>query len=83
MQFDALTRSYVAKWRFDDTKASTLRDPAWHTPATGSRSGILDMQAGDVIERECHVKNKTDGVLGFTDETYAGEMCITAGFPLR
>jgi hypothetical protein len=42
----------------------------------GGWSGILDMKAGDVLEWECHVVNKTDGVLRFTNETFTGEMCI-------
>ena len=42
----------------------------------GGWSGILDMKAGDVLEWECHVKNKTDQVLTFANETYTAEMCI-------
>jgi hypothetical protein len=42
----------------------------------GGWSGILDMKAGDVIEWECHVINKTNKVLRFTNNTYDGEMCI-------
>jgi hypothetical protein len=45
----------------------------------GGWSGVLDMKAGDVLEWECHVINQTDGVLRFTNETYAGEMCIMDG----
>jgi hypothetical protein len=42
----------------------------------GGWNGILDMKSGDVIEWECHVINKTDKVLRFTNNTYDGEMCI-------
>jgi len=42
----------------------------------GGYSGVLDIQRGDVLEWECHVINKTDGVLHFTNDTYTGEMCI-------
>jgi hypothetical protein len=42
----------------------------------GGWSGILDMKAGDVLEWECHVINKTDEVLRFANETYTAEMCI-------
>ena len=42
----------------------------------GGWSGVLDMNAGDVLEWECHVKNKTDQVLRFANETYTAEMCI-------
>jgi hypothetical protein len=42
----------------------------------GGWSGILDFQAGDTIQWECHVINQTDGTLRFTNNTYTGEMCI-------
>ncbi|HKP55466.1 MAG TPA: hypothetical protein VJV78_02025 [Polyangiales bacterium] len=42
----------------------------------GGWSGVLDMRAGDILEWECHVKNKTDQVLVFANETYTAEMCI-------
>lgn len=42
----------------------------------GGYSGVLDLQAGDILEWECHVINKTDGFLRFTNENYTGEMCI-------
>jgi hypothetical protein len=42
----------------------------------GGWNGILDLKAGDKIEWSCHVINKTDGVLRFTNNTYTGEMCI-------
>ena len=42
----------------------------------GGWSGILDLQAGDKIEWECHVINQTDGTLRFTNNTFTGEMCI-------
>jgi hypothetical protein len=45
----------------------------------GGWSGILDFKAGDKIEWECHVLNKTDGTLRFTNNTYTGEMCILDG----
>jgi hypothetical protein len=42
----------------------------------GGMSGILDFKPGDTIEWECHVVNQTDQVLGFSNNTYTGEMCI-------
>jgi hypothetical protein len=42
----------------------------------GGYSGVLDLQAGDFLEWECHVINKTDGYLRFTNENFTGEMCI-------
>jgi hypothetical protein len=42
----------------------------------GGHSGVLDLRPGDALEWECHVINKTDGVLRFTNENFAGEMCI-------
>jgi hypothetical protein len=52
------------------------RTPERDKQIEGGWSGILDMKAGDVLEWECHVVNKTDGILRFTNETYTGEMCI-------
>jgi len=45
----------------------------------GGWSGILDLQAGDRLEWECHVVNQTQGTLFFTNNTYTGEMCIMDG----
>jgi hypothetical protein len=42
----------------------------------GGWNGILDLKAGDQIEWSCHIINKTDGTLRFTNNTYTGEMCI-------
>ena len=42
----------------------------------GGWSGVLDMKTGDVLEWECHVINKTDGTLRFSNNTFTGEMCI-------
>ncbi|HKU36887.1 MAG TPA: hypothetical protein VJR89_02035 [Polyangiales bacterium] len=42
----------------------------------GGHSGVLDLRPGDFLEWECHVINKTDGVLRFTNENFTGEMCI-------
>lgn len=45
----------------------------------GGWTGILDLEAGDKLEWECHVINNTDGVLRFTNNTFTGEMCIMDG----
>ena len=45
----------------------------------GGWNGILDFKTGDKIEWECHVLNKTDGTLRFTNNTFTGEMCILDG----
>jgi len=42
----------------------------------GAWSGILNFKAGDTFNFECHVVNKTNGTLNFTNNTYTGEMCI-------
>lgn len=42
----------------------------------GGHSGVLDLQPGDFLEWECHVINRTDGYLRFTNENFTGEMCI-------
>jgi hypothetical protein len=42
----------------------------------GGWSGILDLEAGDRIEWACDVVNQNDEVIGFTNQTYRGEMCV-------
>ena len=42
----------------------------------GGWTGLLDLQAGDQIGWECHVINRTDSTLRFTNNTFTGEMCI-------
>jgi hypothetical protein len=42
----------------------------------GGYSGILDLAPGDRLEWECHVINRTDQVLRFTNQNFLGEMCI-------
>jgi len=58
--------------------SSTVKNPVPDTGPNveGGWSGILDMQAGDQFTWECHVVNKTNGVLNFTNNTFTGEMCI-------
>jgi hypothetical protein len=58
--------------------SSTVQNP---TPDRAQRieggySGVLDLEEGDFLEWECHVINKTDGYLRFTNENFTGEMCI-------
>ena len=54
----------------------TNQPPNLDKDIEGGWNGILDMKSGDVIEWECHVINKTEKVLRFTNNTYDGEMCI-------
>jgi hypothetical protein len=58
--------------------SSTVMNPKPDTTAMveGGWSGILDVKSGDQFQWECHVINKTDGTLLFTNNTYSGEMCI-------
>jgi hypothetical protein len=61
--------------------SSTVMNP---TPDTGPEveggwSGILDVKTGDKLSWECHIINKTQGTLRFTNNTYTGEMCILDG----
>jgi hypothetical protein len=58
--------------------SSTVQNPAVDAAkgVEGGWSGVLDMAAGDSIQWECHVINKTSGTLRFTNNTYTGEMCI-------
>jgi hypothetical protein len=45
----------------------------------GGWTGILDLQKGDSLEWECHEVNQQDTTLHFTNQTYAGAMCIIIG----
>jgi hypothetical protein len=58
--------------------SSTVMNPAPDTAKMieGGMSGILDFKTGDSIEWECQIVNKTDQVLGFSNNTFTGEMCI-------
>jgi hypothetical protein len=58
--------------------SSTVTNPMPDTGPNveGGWSGPLDLQAGDQLSWECHVINKTQGTLQFTNNTYTGEMCI-------
>jgi hypothetical protein len=58
--------------------SSTVMNPMPDTGpmVEGGWSGILDIKSGDQFVWECHVVNKTNGVLNFTNNTYSGEMCI-------
>jgi hypothetical protein len=59
---------------YSSTVTNTKPDDA--NGIEGGWSGVLDIQPGDTLQWECHVVNKTDGVLRFTNNTYTGEMCI-------
>ena len=58
--------------------SSTVMNPVADTGpmVEGGWSGILDMKVGDQFVWECHVINKTQATLFFTNNTYSGEMCI-------
>jgi hypothetical protein len=58
--------------------SSTVKNPMPDTGPNveGGWSGILDIQSGDQFQWECHVVNKTNGTLNFTNNTFTGEMCI-------
>lgn len=45
----------------------------------GGWNGILDLAPGDQLSWECHIINKTNGTLRFTNNTFTGEMCIMDG----
>ena len=58
--------------------SSTVMNPVPDTGpmVEGGWSGILGFKAGDTFNFECHIVNKTNGTLNFTNNTYTGEMCI-------
>lgn len=78
---EARTLLYEA-YRWDDPLllefSSTVQNPVADRERhiEGGYSGVLDLQPGDFLEYECHVINKTDGYLRFTNENFTGEMCI-------
>ena len=45
----------------------------------GGWTGILDLQAGDALEWECHEVNQQDTDAAFTNQTFDGWMCIIIG----
>ncbi|MFI5306325.1 MAG: hypothetical protein ACHQ53_03170 [Polyangiales bacterium] len=45
----------------------------------GGWTGILDLQAGDTLQWQCHDVNQQTTTLTFTNQTYAGVMCIIIG----
>jgi hypothetical protein len=58
--------------------SSTVMNPVPDTAPNveGGWSGILDIKTGDQFLWECHIVNKTNGTLNFTNNTFTGEMCI-------
>jgi hypothetical protein len=64
LEFTSIAKNNVA-----DSMAMT--DGGW--------SGILDLQKGDALEWECHEVNQQSTALRFTNQTYAGAMCIIIG----
>jgi len=46
---------------------------------SGGWTGVLDLQPGDTIGWECHEVNQQDTTLRFSNQTYAGVMCIIIG----
>jgi hypothetical protein len=60
--------------QYDSITTNTVADPS--QDIEGGWTGILDLQAGDTIQWTCHVINKQNTTLTFTNQTYLGEMCI-------
>jgi len=58
--------------------ASNVMNPVADMPmgTEGGWSGVLDTKAGDQFVWTCHVINKQNTTLNFTNNTYTGEMCI-------
>lgn len=59
---------------------SITTNPAFADGLAGATSGILEVQAGDVIDWECHIVNvEPDGTFGpplrYVNEVRTGEMC--------
>ena len=54
-------------------------DPNPATNRPGGYSGILNLQAGDRLEWECEVNNRSGVELTFRNEVFTGEMCNIFG----
>jgi hypothetical protein len=59
-----------------DYSSTVMNPPPGDSPNEGGWSGVLDAKSGDQFVWDCHVVNKTNGTLNFTNNTYTGEMCI-------
>jgi hypothetical protein len=60
--------------QYDSITKNTVADPT--QGIEGGWTGVLDLQAGDSISWSCHIINKQNTTLTFTNQTYLGEMCI-------
>jgi hypothetical protein len=54
---------------------SVTTNPPFSANTAGAFSGILEVQAGDVLAWECHIINDSDTPLRYTNEVKTGEMC--------
>ncbi len=54
---------------------SITTNPEFSPSAPGAVSGMLDVNAGDTLDWECHIINDLDVPLRYTNEVVAGEMC--------
>jgi hypothetical protein len=62
---------------FSSTVMNPMLNPAGH--ADGGHSGIVDLQAGDVLEFECDIVNDTQNIFVGQNEAQNDEMCIMVG----
>jgi len=54
---------------------SVAKNPPFGPTTAGAFTGILEVQAGDVLAWECHIVNDSDQPLHYTNEVKTGEMC--------
>ena len=61
--------------------SSTVMNPSLNPAAKidGGYSGVVDLQAGDVVEFECEILNDTNSVFLGANEAEDDEMCIMIG----
>jgi hypothetical protein len=62
---------------FTTLAENPINDPA--TEVNGGWTGVLDLEAGDTLAWECHEVNQQSTTLTFTNQTFAGTMCIIIG----
>ena len=66
---------YLAE--YSSIAKNSAANRATRTP--GAFSGLLELQAGDRVDFECEIENKTSGTLVGTDAVFDGELCILIG----
>ncbi|HYI06279.1 MAG TPA: hypothetical protein VD858_15400 [Reyranella sp.] len=60
-----------AEFQYD----SVAMNPAFSAMKAGAVSGTLEVEAGDMLQWECHIVNDSDVTLDYSNKVKNGEMC--------